>query len=328
MSQSKGTEPSKQGRVPWRGLLIAVGLGCVVYAALGLVSDLGELREAFSRFAFWTFGLALALAFTNYLVRFVKWQYYLGLLDIRVAVGHSLAIFLAGLLMSVTPAKVGEVLRSVLLAESHGVPIERTAPIVIADRLSDMIALILLMATGAATFRQGWLVMVAGLGLCALVVLAIQVPSVGHWMVGVAQKMPVIKRAGDRISDSYESLRTVGSARVLFIPVLLSVVGWFCECLAFYFVIHGFTEGSTDLFTSTFVYALATVAGAVAMLPGGLGATEASMAGMLLALPTGLAAGAAAAVTVLIRLATLWFAVVVGLVALPIHRALTRSSTR
>jgi uncharacterized protein (TIRG00374 family) len=317
-------EVERRSRVPWRGLLLAVGLGFLVVAGLGLVADVGELGAALERFGFWALAAALALAFSNYLMRFLKWQYYLGLLRIKVGLGHSFCIFIAGFLMSVTPAKVGEVLRSVLLAESHGIPVERTAPIVIADRLSDLLALVLLMAAGAATFSQGWPILIAALGLCLMVVLAVQIPSFGNWLIAIAKKLPVIRRGGDRLAGAYESLRVVGSAKVLVLPILLSVVGWFFECLAFYVIIRGFPSGSADLFTATFVYSLATVAGAVAMLPGGLGLTEASMAGLLVALPSGLSTAEAAAATVLIRLATLWFAVILGLAALPIHRVLTR----
>jgi glycosyltransferase 2 family protein len=312
-----------KGHVPWRGLLIATGLGCVVYAALGVFADFDQLLEALSGFAPWVFVAALGLTFTNYVIRFGKWQYYLHLLGVEVERGHSFAIFLAGLLMSVTPAKVGEVLRSLLLAESHGIPVAKTAPIVISDRLSDMLALLVLMASGAAVFRQGWLVLVAGLGFCVVVVLAIQIPAFGHLLVAVARKTPLIKRGGDRIAEAYESLRLVGKAQVLAYPILLSVFGWFCECFAFYLIVHGFSGGAIDVFTATFIYSLATVAGAVAMLPGGLGATEASLAAMLITLDTGLDTAQAAAATVLIRLATLWFAVLVGLAALPVHRQLT-----
>jgi uncharacterized membrane protein YbhN (UPF0104 family) len=310
---------------PWKGLVLAAGLGFLVYVGMGLVADLRSVWHALAGFSWWSFAAALGLAFGNYVVRFLKWQYYLRLLGIRVPAGRSFLVFLAGLLMSVTPAKVGEVLRSVLLAESYGVPVERTAPIVIADRLSDMLALLVLMSAGAASFSRGWAVWVLGGGMCAAVVVSIQVPAVGRALVSVARRLPVIRKVGDRLAEAYESLRTVGSVRVLVVPVALSVVGWGAECVAFHLVVHGFRGASLDLYTASFVYALATVAGAVAMLPGGLGATEASMAGMLVTLPPGLESGTAAAATVLIRLATLWFAVLVGLLALPVHRAVTRS---
>lgn len=317
-------EDSQRSAIPWKGLFVALGLGFVVYAVLGLITDFGDVAQSLEDFAFQTFGFALALAFANYVIRFVKWQYYLGLLKISVPTFQSFIIFLAGFLMSVTPAKVGEVLRSLLLKESHDIPIERTAPIVIADRLSDLLALLVLMSAGAATFQQGWLIMLVGFGFCLVVILAVQIPWFGYRLIAIAKKIPVIKRGGDKFTEAYESLRTVGSAKVLLIPLLLSIVGWFCECFAFYVVLHGFSNASIDLFTATFIYSLASVAGAVALLPGGLGATEASMAGMIVALPTGLSSAQGASATVLIRLATLWFAVVLGLIALPIHKSLLK----
>jgi uncharacterized membrane protein YbhN (UPF0104 family) len=316
--------PRSTATAPWRGLLLALGLGLVVYLALGLVTDMGHVATALSRYRWPALMAALALASANYLIRFAKWQFYLHLLRIDLPRLHSLVIFLAGLMMSVTPAKVGEVLRSLLLREAYQVPLERSAPIVVADRLTDLLALLILMSLGAATFHLGWTALVAGSLLCALVLLAVQVPALGSALIGLARRLPVIRAGGDRIAEAYESLRCIGSGRALLWPVFLSVIGWFCECLAFFLIVHGFAGGSIDLFTATFVYALATVAGAVAMLPGGLGATEASMAGLLVALPSGLAAPEAAAATLLIRVATLWFAVFVGLVALPVHRAITR----
>jgi uncharacterized membrane protein YbhN (UPF0104 family) len=300
----------------------------VVYLGLGLVADLDQVKEALSQYTWWTLLAAFGLAFANYLIRFVKWHYYLRLLEIRIPSCSSFLIFLAGLLMSVTPAKVGEVLRSVLLDETYNIPVERTAPIVIADRLSDMLALLILMSAGAARFSLGWAVWLVGGGMCLGVISAVQFPTMGEGLIRLASRLPVIGRKGDRIARAYESLRTVGSFKVMLLPVLLSVIGWGGECLAFHIIVHGFQGAQIDLFTSTFVYALATVAGAVAMLPGGLGATEASMAGMLVSFPTGLGGGEAAAATVLIRLATLWFAVLVGLIALPIFRFSTRRGKR
>lgn len=327
-TETRGAEEhtDRRARAPWRGILIATGLGFVVYLGLGLVADLSRVWDALASFSWWTLAAALGLAFGNYLVRFVKWQYYLKLLELRIPPGQSFLVFLAGLLMSVTPAKVGEVLRSLLLAESHGIPVERTAPIVVADRLSDMLALLVLMSAGAASFSLGWAVWLIGGGMCVAVVAAIQFPAIGNALVKLARNLPVIKRGGDKIAGAYDSLRTVGSVKVLLLPILLSVIGWGGECAAFYLVVSGFPGAGLDLFTATFVYSLSTVAGAVAMLPGGLGATEASMTGMLVAFPTGLGTGEAAAATVLIRLATLWFAVIVGLLALPLFRLAVRRS--
>ena len=59
-----------------------------------------------------------------------------------------------------------------------------------------------------------------------------------------------------------------------------------------------------------------TLAGALSFLPGGLVVTEASMVLLLVRAAGGLDEPAAVAATILIRPCTLWFAVLLGLVAL------------
>jgi len=66
------------------------------------------------------------------------------------------------------------------------------------------------------------------------------------------------------------------------------------------------------------VYSISALAGAMSFMPGGLGSTEAVMVGLLLW--KGVPAPEAVAATVLIRLTTLWFAVVLGVVALASSR--------
>ena len=61
------------------------------------------------------------------------------------------------------------------------------------------------------------------------------------------------------------------------------------------------------------VYALAMLAGALSFLPGGLGGAEAVMVAALTL--KGVDQPSAVAATIIIRLATLWFAVALGLLA-------------
>lgn len=58
------------------------------------------------------------------------------------------------------------------------------------------------------------------------------------------------------------------------------------------------------------IYGIAVLAGALSFLPGGLGSTEAVMGVLLVAF--GADGAAAVAITLLCRIATLWFAVALG----------------
>ena len=82
---------------------------------LGLYADFGSLGDELASFRWELFPLALALTALNYLLRFFRWQRYLAKVGIEVPAGRSLSIFVAGLTMTVTPAKLGELLKSGLL---------------------------------------------------------------------------------------------------------------------------------------------------------------------------------------------------------------------
>jgi uncharacterized protein (TIRG00374 family) len=71
------------------------------------------------------------------------------------------------------------------------------------------------------------------------------------------------------------------------------------------------------LLVATFTLAVSSLAGGASLLPGGLGVADASVAGMLLLFVTDdqMNRTVAAAATLLIRFATLWFAVLLGVVA-------------
>ena len=67
----------------------------------------------------------------------------------------SLLVFLSGFVLTITPGKVGEVFKSAVLAKTHGVPAERTAPIVVAERLTDAIGVIVADRLGSGAFAGG-----------------------------------------------------------------------------------------------------------------------------------------------------------------------------
>jgi uncharacterized protein (TIRG00374 family) len=66
-------------------------------------------------------------------------------------------------------------------------------------------------------------------------------------------------------------------------------------------------------------YAAPLLAGSLALLPGGLGVTEASMAGVLRTL-SGVSPVGAATLTIMVRVSTFWFAITLGFGALACWR--------
>ena len=129
-------------------------------------------------------------------------------------------------------------------------------------------------------------------------------------------RLPVVRRVGHKVEEAYESMATLVQPTPLLVATVLSTIAWFCECAGFYLIIGGFPGAFASLHTATFIYASMTIAGALSFLPGGLGVTEAGMTGLLARLGRGIDGAVAVGATFVTRLCTLWFAVLVGFVAL------------
>jgi glycosyltransferase 2 family protein len=308
-----------------RKIIIAALLGALVFAGLALYGDVTKLREAASGFSKSAVALGFALAAGNYGLRIARWQYYLQCIDVSVPVGESATIFLAGFVMSVTPGKVGEVFKSLLLYEARGVSIARTAPIVIAERLTDLTALVLLTAFGSLAFEHGVYVAAAGAVVVAIMLLVFAYRPLGEALFKYGERIGPIARIAHKLREAYESLQTMLRPGPLFFGTLLALCAWGLECCALLAIVDGFPGVKLSWDAAAFAYSASTIVGALVMLPGGLGVTEAGMTGLLQSLGgPHMTKEVATAATILTRLATLWFAVAIGMVALAMFRARQR----
>lgn len=327
-----GAVPPPSGD-PVRGLarkIVAAALvGAVVFAVLALYGDVRELRATAQRFSFTAFGLGLALAAFNYGLRIVRWQYYLQRIGVAIPLGESVLVFLSGFVMSVTPGKVGEVFKSLLLYETHGTPIARTAPIVIAERLTDLIALVLLTALGSLAFEHGPAVAIAGAIMVSLLLVVCAYRPLGEACLRLAEHVPLVRRFGPKLREAYAALIEITRPAPLLMGSAVAFAAWAMECGSLWVILRGFRGAALSWDAATFAYSASTLAGAVAMMPGGLGVTELGMTWLLQALGgAGIGPAVATATTILVRIATLWFAVAIGVVAFAVHRAMHRPSPR
>ena len=296
-----------------RKILLSVAFGAVVYLVLTVYGQSGAVVTALDAFRWPYIPVLLALACMNYLTRFLKWHYYLRLLHIRLPATRSLAVFLSGLVMTVTPGKMGEVLKSFLLKEMNGTAVSETAPVVLAERMSDLVALVVLTFAGLATVGLGLKAPLIGLGLVAAGMIVVSQRRLSLGAIGLLERVSFAKPMAERLRRAYQSACRLLRLRVMFVATLISVPAWFWECLAFYFTLKGI-GAAVPVLQATSVYGFSSVAGALSMLPGGLGVMEGSLAGLLGG--SGVPRPEAVGATLIIRACTLWFAVAVGAIAM------------
>jgi uncharacterized protein (TIRG00374 family) len=298
-------------------LLVSMLLGVLVFAGLLAVGDFRNVGHDLKDFRWELMPLILLVTCGNYLLRFVKWEYYLRQIGVAgLKRGDSFLIYFSGLGMTVTPGKVGEWLKSYLLKEIHGTPVTRSAPILLAERLTDSLGLLIIGCTGIVAFggNSTWpVVLVIAIGSVVFISVSRHRPA-SHALLRVAGRMPVAKRFVPHFEEFYESTYVLMRPSGVALMTLLSVGSWFCEVMAFYLTLVGLgvSHGPDTLFKAAFILPIATLAAAVSMMPGGLGVAETGIAGLSVRL-LDMSKGAATAGTVIVRIATLWFGVVLGL---------------
>ncbi len=299
-----------------RRLVLAMLLGVAVYGGFAAYRGFAQIGARLAGFGWWAFAVACALAFANYLLRFLKWEFYLARLGIRgVPKLDSLLTFLSGFVLTITPGKVGEVFKSLVLSEAYGIDVARTAPIVVAERLTDVIGVVILILIGSTGFSGGLPWAAAGAALVAIALACTASDTVATRVLGAVERAPGrLGQAAPRLRHAWESLRTLTTAPALVVPTLLSIAAWSLEGLALWVVLRGF-GASTPAPLACFFYATATLAGAIVPVPGGLGVTEGALEQQMTHLG-GLDRDVSTSAMMLVRFATLWFAVLVGFVAL------------
>jgi uncharacterized protein (TIRG00374 family) len=298
-----------------KNLVLAFGLGVAVYLVLAVVSGLDDLWDAFADFH-WS--LFFSLVAFSYTVRFVRWSYYLKLLGISLPLRTNVAIFVAGLSMMISPGKFGEVLKSVFIRQVSDAPIVRTMPAIIAERATDCTDMVTWGLLGAVAFSFGPVTLLLFLAITAASIAVLRSKRLSLLAERALLKLPLLHRSAVHQGEFHGASNELLAIRPLIVGTLISFCSWGIEIVAVYLCVLGVGVG-TPFRAVVFIFAASSIAGALSMLPGGIGAVEAGMAGMFSTL-AGLAAGTAAALTFVILLTSLWLATLIGIVGLLLVR--------
>ncbi len=296
-----------------RWVIIAIVCCIVLYVGFSVWSGLDDINKELGQFNWWMFVVAIGLTLSNYALRFVKWHYLLGRLDVKVPWMLDAWNFIAGLSMAISPGKAGELLKPYVVRRVTKTPMARTIPALVTERLTDGIAMLLLAGVGVTTYAADkieWLIIPSVLTGIGLLVLASKRAT--DAILGLLSPLPVFSKLVPKIAEMIDAMRTCVAPIPLLWTVALSVVAWGAECFAFQLIFKGMgVDAGFDV--CFFVYAFSTVAGAA--MPGGLGVADGALVGGAMQFLT-VTQSQAVTAALLTRVATLWLGVGLGALAL------------
>lgn len=302
----------------FRRILISLVFALIVYMGFVLWSDWRALHAALTDFPWYLLPVAILLTLVNYAGRALKWHWYLRILNVPISLAESSRIFAVGMLMVMTPGKAGEFLKSYMVKNAVGTPISVTAPVVLAERLTDGIAMIVLASAGLFAFADNRARIAAAvvLGGFLIGVTIVQIRPLALWLISLVEKLPIIRRFAHTLRELYESSYILFGPRRLLLSILWGMVSWLAESMAYFVILSGFgvEMNLQTLLISTFIFSISSVFGALLATPGGLGAAEGSLVALAEQL-LHLSVAPATAAALLVRFCTLWFGVLIGVVS-------------
>lgn len=312
----KAPRPRSQNRR--RDVLLMAGLFLAVVAGLvGLAVATGwqETVDQIARLSLYQMLGLLVLSLVNYSIRGLRWHIFVQRLGIRTGFWQDFRHYLGGFAMTVTPGRIGELVRMRWLYRETGWSFEKTAPLTLIDRASDLAALALILGLALMLSSTG---IFGALPVAILALIAALISTRPRMLAALADLgYRVLKRwprLFAKVRTAARSLGKFSNLALMSTTTFLGIIGWFAEIYAFY-VLLGWMGAEVRLPVAAAIFVFSTIAGSLTGAPGGVGGAEAAMIALLslegVPLETSLPA------TAIIRVTTLWFAIGIGLVVFP-----------
>lgn len=304
--------------------LLAALFGLMLIGLIGLAAATGwqETLDHIARLSPLQIAGLLALSLVNYGFRGLRWHIFTRSLGLRTALIQNYRHFLGGFAMSVTPGRVGELVRLRWLRRETGWSFERTAPLVLADRASDLAAIALILG-GAVSLSTGGITGAVPVTLAALAAAFIATrPTLLSAIVTLTYRATgLAPRLFARLRGAAKSLRHVSNGPVLVVALALGLIGWLAEGYAFYLLMM-WMGADVPLAMAIGIFVFSTLVGGLTGAPGGIGGAEGTMIA-LLALQ-GIPFEVSLPATLVIRVTTLWFAIGIGFVVFPFAERISK----
>lgn len=324
-------------------IMLGIILALAIYIGLLLLVDNGGqmsagVAEALAGFPWGALVLLVGLQLIAAASRFLVWTYYLGVIGARdkLSTLDSAVIFVFGFTMVVSPGKAAELLKSVFLKLKTGVPVAHSAPVVIAERLVDGLAVVViltvvLLLAGPQLALGDYLdlsraITFSSAAFLAFCLVAVQIAPLAHFLLALVGRMPVLRRLQSWLTALYASSREVFRINHVLTATLLGLGIYLSSTLSLIVILAGFglVVTPTLVLQAMFIVGVTSAIGALSFVPNGAGVTELSGAAMLMAIVApanpALTLGVAAAVALLHGFFHKWFRVLLGLAVAVIFR--------
>jgi len=291
-------------------LVAAIG----IYAIFLFISDYNVITEKISNFKINYLPLILLLVSASWVPLIIKWHFLLKNSEINIPLTKSIAVFFSGAAFDITPGQIGALIKSQLLKTSSNISRTKTVPIVIVEKIYDLIGAILASVIGIIILGMEFYLIIIAISSLAIIFFFMYHKPASELFFDRISKLKFFSKYVENISEFNEVIKKSTNVKVATICILLALTYWFMVSAAAYYTLIAFDVNVLDYLKVLAIYTTSSLLGAISFIPGGIGITEGSIAGLFTL--NGIDVSTALILSVMIRVLTLWYTVGVGFVAL------------
>ena len=285
-----------------------------IYAIFLFLSDFSIISEKISNFKINYLPVIILFASVSWIPLIIKWHLLLKNCEIDIPLKKSITVWFAGVAFEITPGHIGALMKSQILKTSSNIPRTKTVPIIIVEKVYELIGAILASVIGIIILgMEFYLIIIAISGLVVIFFFMYHKPA-SELFFNRITKLKFFTKYVENLSEFYEIVKKSTNVKTATICILLALTYWFMVSAAAYYTLIAFDVNILDYLKVLAIYTTSSLLGAISFIPGGIGITEGSITGLFTL--NGIDVSTALILSVMIRVFTLWYSVGIGFISL------------
>ena len=213
-----------------------------IYAIFLFLSDFSIISEKISNFKINYLPLILLLVSVSWIPIIIKWHFLLKNCELDVPLTKSIAVFFAGIAFEITPGQIGTLMKSQILKTSCNIPRTKTVPIVVVEKMYDLIGAILASIIGIVILGMDFYLIIIAILFLAVIFFFMYYRPASEIFFKRITKTKFFSKHVDNITEFHTIIQKSTHVKVATICILLSVTYWFIISIAVYYVLMALTS--------------------------------------------------------------------------------------
>ena len=264
----------------------------------------------YSKNNYWVILQCSSLIIPIIFFKILRWRLLCKKVGLKISLFSDIKTWVGSQAFLATPGGAGLGIRSILLKKKFGLPISQTLPIILYERIIDLVSVTFIIFLLKIRFFMRINILIPI--IIAIFIVCTFYSSIKHFIYQFLYKFfPLQKKSAIQFLNSFKMLLNL---RLNTLSIFIGICPWLVEGYSLNLIINNIGQFEISWYDSLFTHLLATLLGALSFLPGGLAATEFSIVGLLSLFKIPLEVSTTSGI--LIRLLTIWLATIIGMITL------------